>query len=95
MFELYVLPVLIFLGLALVAGLLLSFAASYFAVKEDNRIIEIREALPGVNCGACGYKSCDDYANAVVNDGAAISLCRPGRKKTEDKIAEILNESAD
>ncbi len=51
--------VLIISGLGLIFGIGLSYAAKVFAVEVDERITQIREVLPGANCGACGYSGCD------------------------------------
>ena len=64
-------------GLGVLFGLGLALASRFFHVKTDPRIEEIAEALPGVNCGACGYAGCDAYAGAVAQ-GAAPDLCVPG-----------------
>ena len=54
------------LALAFILGLALGFFKQFFAVEEDPRIGQIRELLPGANCGACGYPGCDAYAAAVL-----------------------------
>ena len=89
MFELYFLPILIFIGLALLAGLLLSIASVFLGVKEDEKVEKIRDCLPGINCGACGYSGCDDYAKAVAN-GAAPNQCVPGGPSVAKQVAEIM-----
>ncbi|MGN0583192.1 MAG: (Fe-S)-binding protein, partial [Oscillospiraceae bacterium] len=58
MFDTYILPVLIFAGIGLLAGILLTVASKIFEVKTDERIEKIAEALPQANCGACGYAGC-------------------------------------
>ncbi len=76
-----------------VAGLGLSIAAKKFEVKEDPRVEKINEALPGVNCGMCGYAGCAAYAKAVVQKGEKTDLCIPGKKSgISEKIKEILKE---
>ena len=95
MFETYILPILIFIVLGLFAGLLLSVAQKVFAVKTDERIENVREALPGVNCGVCGYSGCDEYAASIVNDDAPISRCVPGADKAAAQIAEIMGKTAE
>ena len=57
------------LGIAF--GLGLAVAAKRFHVDADPRIEEVYEALPGVDCGACGYPGCAGYAEAVVVEGVA------------------------
>ena len=51
----YIVPILLFAALGLLAGVLLSVFSKVFAVEQDERIPLVREALPGANCGACGY----------------------------------------
>ena len=67
-------PILIFLGMGILFGVLLTVASKVFAVKTDERVEKITELLPGANCGACGFAGCADYADAVVNKGAAQCL---------------------
>lgn len=73
-----------------VFGALLAIAAKIFHVQEDPRIAEVRGALAGANCGACGYAGCDGYAAAVVKDGAPPNKCAPGGEKTANKICSIM-----
>lgn len=83
-------PVGIFVGLGLLAGLLLSIFSKIFAVKTDERIENVRNVLPGLNCGVCGYSGCDGYAKAIVEDGAPTNKCVPGGDGGAKKISEIL-----
>lgn len=94
MFEVYILPVLIFVVLGLVAGLLLSFASAYLGVKTDEKVEAVRGALPGINCGACGFSGCDDYAKAVAG-GEKTNLCVPGGGKTAQDLAAIMGTEAE
>ncbi|MFO7951980.1 MAG: RnfABCDGE type electron transport complex subunit B [Bacillota bacterium] len=71
-------------------GLLLSMAARVFAVKTDPRVEKVKEALPGSNCGACGYPGCATFAEAVVSGEAAPNGCIAGGKDTAEVIAEEL-----
>ncbi|MGC9212191.1 MAG: RnfABCDGE type electron transport complex subunit B [Athalassotoga sp.] len=73
-------------------GLALSVAAKKFEVKEDPKVEEIINVLPGVNCGMCGYAGCAAYAHAIVEQNASFDLCVPGRKAgVADKIKEIMS----
>lgn len=85
-----IIPVLIIGGLGLIFGLLLAFASFVFEVKQDERIDKITEALPGANCGACGYAGCAAYASAVVNNGAPVTACSVGKAAVAGAIAEIM-----
>lgn len=40
-----------------------------------SKIDEIIEKLPQLDCGACGYKSCADFANFVVSNPSEIKRC--------------------
>ncbi|MFO7937392.1 MAG: RnfABCDGE type electron transport complex subunit B [Kiritimatiellia bacterium] len=80
--------------LGLIIGTALAIAAKYLAVKEDPRIAEVHELLPGANCGACGYAGCADFARAVVMDGEDISLCSPGGAEGAAAIAKLMGVGA-
>lgn len=82
--------VLILGGVALLLGLMLSYASKVFAVPQDEKEIAIREALPGANCGACGYAGCDGYAEALNKGEAEPNLCAPGGSETAKALGEIL-----
>ena len=41
--------------IGILIGLLLGFAGIKLAVPVDEKEIEVREFLPGNNCGGCGY----------------------------------------
>jgi len=81
---------LIMLGIAAAAGVLLLVFSHFFAVEKNPAEKQIRECLPGINCGACGYKGCDDYAAALAQGGVKPSLCIPGAQKVSDEISTIL-----
>ena len=81
---------LIVSGVALILGVLLALVSHFFAVEEDQKVKEIRACLPGVNCGACGYKGCDDYAAAVAEGTAKPNLCVPGAEATAAELGAIL-----
>lgn len=83
-------PVLIFIGLGLLAGLLLAVFSKVFAVKTDERAEQVLAALPGLNCGVCGYSGCENYANEIVKNGAPTNRCVPGGDKAAREISEIL-----
>lgn len=81
-------------GIGLVAATALGLAAKKFAVEVDPRELEILDALPGVNCGACGYPGCSGYAKGVAEGKAAPTLCSPGGAGTLEAIAAILGIEA-
>lgn len=77
-------------GMGTLFGLCLAFASKKFKVEIDPRTAEIGSALPGANCGACGYPGCQGYALAVASGEADCNLCAPGGPATVAKIASIM-----
>ncbi len=87
--ETILLPVIALTAIGLLLSLLLVLAAKFLAVKNDETFEKIRECLPGVNCSACTYPSCDEYAKAIQN-GERTNRCIPGGDAASQKISEIL-----
>ncbi|MDY6065381.1 MAG: RnfABCDGE type electron transport complex subunit B [Finegoldia sp.] len=83
-------PFIILGVLGIVFALLLGFASRKFYVPVDRKVAEVREALPGANCGACGFPGCDGLANAIVNEGASLNSCPVGGQAVADEIALIM-----
>ncbi|MBO7149161.1 MAG: RnfABCDGE type electron transport complex subunit B [Clostridia bacterium] len=81
---------IVILSISLLAGILLLVFSRLFSVAKNPLEKDIRECLPGINCGACGYKGCDDYAAALAEGGVKTNLCVPGAQKTSDTISNIL-----
>lgn len=88
----YIIPIAIFLGFGAVAGILLVIASKFLHVEADETASQILDALPGANCGGCGYSGCEGYANAVASGNAPKNLCKPGGADCLKKISEILGE---
>lgn len=84
------LPVLIVAAIGLVAGIGLALASKFMAVPVDEKVEKLREALPGANCGACGYSGCDGYAAAIAAGEAEPNKCAPGGETCAKALAEIL-----
>jgi Na+-translocating ferredoxin:NAD+ oxidoreductase RNF subunit RnfB len=81
--------------LAFVLGTALGFFKDIFAVPQDPLAGLIREALPGANCGACGFPGCDNYAAAVASGNAGISACTVGGSSVAEKIAALTGKSGE
>ena len=86
---------LVVAAVGLLAGILLALASHFFKVEEDETVLRVREALPGANCGACGYAGCDSYAEAVASGKAKPNLCIPGAAAVADQLAGILGVSVE
>lgn len=84
------LAVVIVAVIGLIAGLGLSLASKFMAVPVDEKQQKVRDALPGANCGACGFSGCDGYAAAVAAGEAEPDKCAPGGAGSAAALAEIL-----
>lgn len=81
--------------LGLVIGVFLGFASEIFKVNVDEKVIKIRECLPGNNCGGCGFAGCDAVAEAIANGSAPTNACPVGGANVAKKVSEILGVSAE
>ncbi len=81
---------LVFAGISVVLGLVLSFASQIFKVEVDERIEQITEVLPGANCGGCGFAGCAALADAIVGGKAKMDACNACGDDVTVKIAEIM-----
>ena len=90
-----ILTAVIFLGIiALLASVVLYLCSKKFAVKEDPRLPAVLDALPGANCGGCGYPGCSGMADALIKGANAGSidglLCPVGGQECMAKVADLL-----
>lgn len=85
----YLLPLLLFVGLALIAGILLTYLSRKFPGQQTDDELKVRDALPGLNCGLCGFAGCDEYAKKAVTEKLAPNLCVPGGTAAAKAISEI------
>lgn len=77
------------------AAVILYFVAQKFKVYEDPRIDEVEGALPGANCGGCGYAGCRAFAEACVKEGDLSDLyCPVGGNDCMGGVAKILGLEA-
>lgn len=82
-------------GIGAIGAGFLYAASKKFEVYEDPRIAEIQDALPGANCGGCGYPGCPAFATACVNADTLDGLfCPVGGKDTMTKVASIMGMEA-
>ena len=77
-------------AMAVVLSYILGWASRKFYVEVDPRVTAIMEALPGANCGGCGFVGCSDYAEAVVGDGAPVNKCPVGGESCAGEVAGIM-----
>lgn len=88
-------PVILLVVMGLVAGAILTVASKVLFVPVDQTVADLREALPGANCGACGFAGCDDYAVALAEDPSlSPTLCPVGGADCAEALASILGVEA-
>ena len=80
--------------LGILIGLLLGIAGKAFAVEVDERVVKVRECLPGNNCGGCGYPGCDGLADAIVAGTAPVNGCPVGGAPVAAEIGKIMGVDA-
>ncbi|MCR5591419.1 MAG: RnfABCDGE type electron transport complex subunit B [Lachnospiraceae bacterium] len=81
-------------GSGLLISIFLSIFQKKFAVEVDKKEEAIIEALPGNNCGACGFPGCSGLAAAIAKGEAEVGGCPVGGKATAEKIAAIMGVDA-
>jgi len=89
----YTIVTLVVIGGA--AAVILYFVAQKFKVFEDPRIDDVEGALPGANCGGCGFAGCRAFAEACVKASEMGDLnCPVGGNETMGQVASILGLEA-
>ena len=76
--------------MGLVFGLVLTATSKIFAVPSNPQRDAVREALPGANCGGCGFPGCDGCADAIAAGKAPADACPVCSAEAKAKIAEIM-----
>lgn len=89
-FTLILIAVGIVAGIGLIIGLILAIASCVMAVPKDERVEALTEALPGANCGACGYSGCEGYAKALAEGTAPVGKCPVGGSEVAKALSSIL-----
>ena len=77
-------------SLMLVLATLLIVASRRFHVNEDPRIDVVETLLPGVNCGACGYPGCRQFAVALVSAETTPGCCTVSSDTDKQRVADFL-----
>jgi electron transport complex protein RnfB len=85
----FYLPIILFVALAVLSGGILTFLSIKFPGEASDIEISVRNALPGLNCGMCGFAGCDEYATKAAKDKIAPNLCVPGGAKAAAAISEL------
>jgi Na+-translocating ferredoxin:NAD+ oxidoreductase subunit B len=92
--EMILTPVIVLTVLGLVASALLAASSKLLYVEEDPRVEAVSEALPGANCGGCGYAGCEGYAVAVLYDPEiSPDKCCAGGSEVSEKVAQLTGKA--
>ena len=81
-------------GVGLFIGLFLGIAAIVFKVEVDEKEEAVLAALPGNNCGGCGFPGCSGLAAAIAKGEAPVNACPVGGEPVGKVIAEIMGVEA-
>lgn len=81
-------------GVGLFVGLFLGVAAIKFRVEVDEKEVAVLEALPGNNCGGCGFPGCSGLAAAIAKGEAPVNQCPVGGAPVAKAIASIMGVEA-
>ena len=88
-------PAIIVAAIGAVFGIILTIASKVMFVPVNEKVAEVSAAMPGANCGACGFPGCDGYATAIgegeVDD---VTKCPVGGADLAAKLAEIMGLEA-
>lgn len=76
-------------------GLFLGVAGIKFKVEVDEREEAVLAALPGNNCGGCGFAGCSGLAAAIAKGEAAVNACPVGGETVGKMIASIMGVEAE
>ena len=77
-------------GLGLAVGVGLAVASKVFYVYVDPLVLEVDDALPGANCGGCGYPGCTPNAEAIVEGKSGPNSCVAAGADVAEAIAAIM-----
>lgn len=82
-------------GVGLFIGLFLGIAAIKFKVEVDEKEEAVLSALPGNNCGGCGFPGCSGLAAAIAKGEAPVNACPVGGEPVGKVIAGIMGVEAE
>ena len=77
-------------GLGVLIGSVLVVASKAFYVYEDPKVLAIDDALPGANCGGCGYPGCLPNAQAIADGVQSVNSCVAAGDDVAQAIAAVM-----
>ena len=87
-------PGLIVLSIAAILGLLIVIVSNVFSIPVDEKKEALLAALPGANCGGCGFAGCEGYAEFLANGSSDTSMCSVGGAACAMELASLLGVAA-
>ena len=82
-------------GVGILIGFFLGVSGEKFKVEVDEKEEAVLAALPGNNCGGCGFAGCSGLAAAIAKGEAAVNTCPVGGEEVGKKIAAIMGVEAE
>ena len=82
-------------GVGLFIGVFLGIAAIKFKVEVDEKEEAVLAALPGNNCGGCGFPGCSGLAAAIAKGEAPVNACPVGGEPVGKVIGGIMGVEAE
>jgi Na+-translocating ferredoxin:NAD+ oxidoreductase RNF subunit RnfB len=78
-------------GGTLILGVLYSLIIAKAAARYSDKVLDkftvnMAKMLPGADCGQCGFKSCEEYADAVLHTEADEDKCPYAAAGTPEKM---------
>ncbi len=95
--EIIVSNILVLVGIALTAAIILYLVSQKFNVEENPKIGEVESFLPGANCGACGKAGCHNFAESCVKaseEEFKNLYCPVGGAEVMKKVSGCLGYAA-
>jgi len=87
-------PGVIVLGIAALLGILIVIVSHFFQMPVNAKKESLLAALPGANCGGCGFAGCDGYAQYLADGAADTGMCAVGGTDCAQELASILGVEA-
>jgi len=81
-------------GIAALLGILIVIVSHFFHLPVNEKKEAILSALPGANCGGCGFAGCDGYAQYLADGASDTSRCAVGGAACAGELASILGVEA-
>jgi len=79
-------------SLSILLGVAILITMKFFEIKKDPAVEEMLTVLPGVNCGACGFPGCEQFAEEMAKKGELYKVCPVGKDAVSVKLKEILKK---